>query len=381
MNKFILLDFLLTVLVANTNSTVTPFSCYYTAQGDGPYQPGGTPANSAQNCVTACYRLTTGVKLGSGLALNAASNSINSVIHSYIATGVTANTAGQSQGASSFNSPFTSTNAFNALPSKIGLTNMGHIGILPFVSTTAEPGANAQYSPTFAAANTLMKDFVRGDKGCLPILNLATVPATGVYNGGTAGSTEPIVNSNINNKWRITPTELLTNTDQRIIGTATSNSDGLKAGILSGGTTQAPQHVAQTISKPLQLAYNVFSAAVGGVANAATVTCSALGPVGTNGYCIASTAVNAPLLDLATANNYAPNQLANSQINQVALDMAAIVALFCVSNGVCCIPTSPTVACNADPADPVTKSGATQINLNTIVLTIFSMIIAKLSLF
>jgi len=336
MNKLILLVFLLCSLVITIKATVTPFSCFYTAQGKGSIQPGVTPANSASNCVTACYRLTSAIKLGTGLALSSAANSINSVIHTYIST--PSNTGTQAQQASALNSAFTSTNAKNALPVNTGILNMGHIGILPFVTTAAQD----IYVPTLSAA---MDDFVAGDKGCLPILNMKTAPQANSILNAPANTDNTIASSN-GLAWTITGTS----GGSQIIGSGTTAAVGV-----AGDASVNRLHLAQTTSLPLQLAYNPFLAA--------TVKSSA----GAD-----NTGITAPAL-VPIATTYHPNLLINAQINQVALDMAAIVTLFCVTNGVCCTTNN----CNIDPAIAKT-SIATQTSSNFIYI-IISIIAAKIT--
>ncbi len=341
--------------------------------------------------------------------------SINSVIHTYKTDSkLDANKIAQAQKASQLNSAFDTTIAgaeyyTNALPINTGVTNMGHIGILPFFNNLVGTDTNTASAPLSASifntvntgANNLadlkanFPDFVAGDKGCLPILNLATVPqdVTAVKNGilaanSVGGSTEPIVSSNLQ-PWQIFGTtslaSSLTSSSGRILGGQNININGAtgsgisvsitgntkSVGTASDTVYQQPLHVAQQIAPnilPLQLAYNVFAAATGTKAAGAALDCSLSDSLGD--ICNNQNVMNAPLVG---PNTYNPNLLANSQVNQVALDMAAIVQLFCITNGVCCIPTSPTVPCNADPKE-LAKSSTNQIifNINFLLLSIVS---------
>jgi len=365
MNKFILLSFLLTVLAANTDATVTPFSCYYTAQGAGTT---AAAILSAPNCVTACYRVTAagGIPLGKNNNLNNPANSINGVITTLVSTA--ANTLDT---------------AANQKTNAIGVGVPSQIGVLPNTVTTPAAGVPGSTAAGVASLGNIgiitlpaegittngLKDFVLNDRGCLPILALQTTPQNAVIRASgdsnavayTIGRTctanhDPATG-------RCTTLSSCTfgpGADGCLVGSAKlesaagvvlnngrndpSATSGTAVVTLPGAAATGTTHVKQQIPTdertggiPLQLAYNPI---IGGAAadNAITV------PAG------------------AAALSW-PNLLANSQVNQAALDLAAVTVLFCVTSGVCCTSN----ACNTIPV-VTTKSSSTSLNNNIIII-------------
>jgi len=236
---------------------------------------------------------------------------------------------------------------------ELGVQTLGNIGIITLPAATPGNGLN---------------DFVLNDRGCLPILALQTAPAKNVirpldadsnsaaytiggtcsvavsdvgvclvanvipctFGASTAGCLTGLAGASF------TPTD-----PPEALGKNTASATSGTAQILTTGTTHVKQQkptTASTGGAPLQLAYNPIIGTTGSAAGAISV------PTGSS--------------DLSWAN-----LLANSQVNQAALDLAAVTVLFCVTSGVCCT----TNACNTIPV-VTTKSSSTSLNNNIIII-------------
>jgi len=371
MNKFILLSFLLTVLAANTDATVAPFSCYYTTPGKGSSEP---PVLSAPNCVTACYRVTAtgGIPLGKNVVgSNNPANSINGVITTLVSTAGNNLASGGDQ----------KTHVIGVgVPSQIGVqphgttgattngvASLGNIGIITLPQETSENG---------------LKDFVLNDRGCLPILALQTTPQNAVVRASDDSNQIPYTigrtctaadyDAAIGKCGTLVTCSFGADKAGCLIGSAKTVAAGAVAGngrndpsgtsgtvvvtlpgaAAASGTTHVRQQL-PTVSGagvssggiPLQLAYNPI---IGGAAASATAV---------------SDPIQVPK-GIAASNELSwPNLLANSQVNQAALDLAAVTVLFCVTSGVCCTSN----ACNTIPV-VTTKSSSTSLNNNIIII-------------
>jgi len=354
MNKFILLSFLLTVLAANTDATVAPFSCYYTTPGKGSSEP---PALSAQNCVTACYRVTAtgGIPTGANDATNKnPSNSINGVINTLVGSGDINAVADQRTkviGVGIQSKVGVKPNGAAPGSTELGVATLGNIGI---ITLPAEGTAG-------------LKDFVLNDRGCLPIPALPPTPqaqaldTTGTSNqaGFTIGRTCTGTLNAVTGICSGVSTCSFGSTDATgcLSGLAQVSGDSLLGTIIGKNTAARTSgsdaisettHIKQQIpiassfsGAPLQLAYNpiIGTAPSGGVGKAIAI----------------------PAPELAALQF--PNILANAQVNQVALDLQAVTVLFCVTSGVCCTSN----ACNTIPV-VTTKSSSTSLNNNIIII-------------
>lgn len=348
---------MLTVLAAITDATVAPFSCWYTAQGAGTT---AAPVLSAPNCVTACYRVTAtgGIPLGKNVVgSNNPATSINGVITTLVSTDGNGLDSGANQ----------KTNVFGVgVPSQIGVAahgtsgattngvaSLGNIGIITLPQETANNG---------------LKDFVLNDRGCLPILALQTTPQDAVIRASGDSNQIPYtigrtcINANYDAATgrcgTLSTCNFGTTTSGCLIGSAKTGAAAVNGRndpsgtsgtvVVTLGASTGTTHVRQQLPTdsfggiPLQLAYNPIIG--GGAAD--------------NAIAIPTGAA------LAAANPLSwPNLLANSQVNQAALDLAAVTVLFCVTSGVCCT----TNACNTIPV-VTTKSSSTSLNNNIIII-------------
>jgi len=286
------------------------------------------PANSINGVITTLVS-TTGSNLGTG------ANQKTNVI----GVGVPSQIGVQPHG----NSPGTT---------ELGVASLGNIGIITLPQETANNG---------------LKDFVLNDRGCLPILALQTTPQDAVIRADTdsnriaytIGRTCTGLNNPATGQCATLPTcNFGTTTSGCLIGSvkaagavdgngrndpsATSGTAVVTLGLTATATTHVRQQPPTTEGNggiPLQLAYNPI------IGTAASAT----GPI--------------KIPEGVTNELNWPNLLANSQVNQAALDLAAVTTLFCVTSGVCCTSN----ACNTIPV-VTTKSSSTSLNNNIIII-------------